>query len=135
MGLLKASHAVGQEHQTCSKTASWETQTEKEEKTALYTSFQASGTCVCLSGTVHHLGLLTYHLVTLKPTHREILSGAERGQANAKNLGTEKPRVLPVFPITCSRQENTAGINILLPGANCKMVCAKLPFLEMLPQV
>lgn len=55
---------------------------------------------------------------------REILSGAERGQANAKNLGTEKPRVLPVFPITCSRQENTAGINILLPGANCKMVCA-----------
>lgn len=32
---------------------------------------------------------------------REILSGADRGQANAKSLGTAKPRVLPMFSIMC----------------------------------
>lgn len=70
-----------------------------------------------LSGMVHHFGLLlNYHLVTLKPYRWErFLSGAARDRANAKNFGMEKPQVLSIFSIICSRGGNPAGTSPLTP--------------------
>lgn len=67
VGLLKASHAVGQQHQTCSKTVpgKWR---QKEEKQPCTHPFRHLAS-VCLSGTAHHFSFLNYHLVTLKPAH------------------------------------------------------------------
>lgn len=59
---------------------------------------------VCLSGTVYTVIFSQLSLCYATPTPLgKILSGAARDQANAENFGTEKPRVLLIFPLVCSR--------------------------------
>lgn len=82
---------------------------------------------VCLSGTVHHFGLLNYHLVTLKPTHWERFCQVQKEVRLMPRIwGQKNLEFSQSFPSRVQDKKTVLAhpINVLLPRAHCKMVCA-----------
>lgn len=84
-------------------------------------------TPVCLSGTVHHSGLLNYHLVTLKPAHWERVCQVQKEVRLMPRIWRQKNlEFSQSFPshVLDKKMLLAHPINVLLPRAHCKMGCA-----------
>lgn len=117
VGLLKASRAVGREHQTCSKMASWGTKMGKEENPAPCTSLRTPTINVPFRSGFPILK--PYNWGRFCQVRQEI-------RLTPRILGERNLKFSQSFLSFVHNKDTFLAhpINVLLPSENCRIVCA-----------